>query len=68
MSKNEPNQTHEYTCDACGGTFSKGWSDENAVAEMNREWGDIPVDKRSTVCETCYIKFNEWLKAHTGHA
>jgi hypothetical protein len=44
-----------YTCEACGGTFRKIWSDEDAVAKMHAVFGDIPPDKRSVVCDDCYV-------------
>lgn len=44
----------EYRCDACGGVFGEGWSDEAAVAESAALFGDIPADDRAKVCDDCF--------------
>lgn len=45
--------SNTYTCEACGGTFDKGWSDEEAEAELKTTFG---VDKQDCglVCDDCY--------------
>lgn len=43
-----------YTCSLCGGTFEMEWTDEEAVAEMNRDFGSIPLDQCKVVCDDCY--------------
>ena len=45
-----------YTCDACGGTFESGWTEEESQAEYSIEF---PKEKaagveRAVVCEECY--------------
>lgn len=41
-----------FTCDSCGGTFKKAWTDEEADAEFKRLF---PHElKRVTVCDDCY--------------
>ncbi len=45
-----------YTCAACGGTFDKEWSDEEAFAESRETFGvDITHDPTMAVlCDDCY--------------
>ena len=45
-----------YTCAACGGTFEKQWSDEEAAAESRQAFGvDIHSDPTMVVvCDSCY--------------
>ena len=42
----------EFICAACHGTFTKGWSDEEAQAEADTAGF---VDQSVTVCEDCYV-------------
>jgi hypothetical protein len=45
----------EFTCANCGGTFVKGWSDEEAADEAGRVFGaDIPDPV--VVCDDCYTE------------
>jgi hypothetical protein len=45
----------EFTCAACGGTFGKAWSDEEAQAEADDIFGDILVtDGSAIVCDDCF--------------
>jgi hypothetical protein len=43
-----------YTCEACHGTFSKGWSDDEALAEAVGLFGAIPVEEQAVVCDDCF--------------
>jgi hypothetical protein len=50
-----PDTPDTYTCAGCGGTFDKGWSDEEADAESVATFGvrgDAPG--MATVCDPCY--------------
>ena len=58
----------EYTCSACGGTFDKGWTDEEALDEKEQMWGDIPLDQCDVICDDCNTKFLEWMKTYGGNA
>ncbi len=44
----------EYRCDACGGVFSHGWSDEEALAESAALFGNLRPEDRSCVCDDCF--------------
>lgn len=43
-----------YTCAHCGGTFEKGWSDEECQAEADAIWGK--VDDPVLICDDCWQK------------
>lgn len=45
----------KFTCAVCGETFDKGWSDEEALAELDKTFG-VPVEECSAVCDSCYNK------------
>jgi DNA-directed RNA polymerase subunit RPC12/RpoP len=49
-------KTNEYKCTACGGVFEKGWSDDEAVAELNETFGSVPMEDCGIVCDDCYRK------------
>lgn len=43
-----------YTCEQCGGTFEKGWSDEESAAEAQSIWGDLSTEDVALICEDCW--------------
>ena len=45
-----------WICDCCGGTFPKdpAWTEEEKLAEMQANIGDLPEDDRASVCDDCY--------------
>ena len=46
-----------FTCASCGGTFSKGWSDEEAAAEAKGLFPGIDASdpaEAGVVCDDCY--------------
>lgn len=50
-------KTNEYQCDDCGGIFKKGWTDEEAKAEMkNNGFDAFPLSEMVKVCDDCYNK------------
>lgn len=44
----------EFTCAVCGGVFEKAWTDDEAVAESQRLFGDWPPGSMVTLCEGCF--------------
>lgn len=51
-----PNTDNTYTCEACGGIFPKGWSDEEANAEALETFGIEADDPEAAlVCDDCYM-------------
>jgi len=43
-----------YTCAACDGVFSFDWTEEEALAEKEKNWGDMPIEDMAIVCDDCY--------------
>lgn len=55
----------QFRCAKCGGTFTKGWSDEEAAAEDARTFPEVgPAVERAVVCDPCYQAFLRWLNKH----
>ena len=45
-------ENNEFKCAACGGIFTKQWSEEEAIAERKENnWVDTAC---SIVCDDCY--------------
>jgi hypothetical protein len=44
----------KYTCALCCKTFEKGWSDEDAKAELEMTFPDTSIDDCDLVCDDCY--------------
>lgn len=54
-SVNNPSVSFDtYTCAACGETFVSGWSEEEALAELKANFGNIPKEDCSVVCDDCF--------------
>ena len=56
-----------YTCERCGGTFKKGWSDEEAIAEATALFpaGHIAApEDQATVCDPCFQEIMAWAEAN----
>jgi hypothetical protein len=47
---------YDYICSNCGEKYKYGWSDEEARAEKERDFSDVPFDKCVVVCDDCYKK------------
>lgn len=48
---------NEYRCNVCKGVFDKGWSDEEAKAELDSGiFGDVPVEECDVACDDCWKK------------
>jgi hypothetical protein len=50
-----------FTCQNCGGTFTKVWSDEEAAAESLEIFGPIPSEAQATICDGCFRHMIAWL-------
>ena len=46
-----------YRCEACGGEFKKGWSDEEAMEESARLFPLIPEEQLETICDDCFQRY-----------
>lgn len=54
-----------FTCDQCGGTFPRAWSDDEATAEARDVFGRDPETDptMAVVCDDCY----QAIMAALGH-
>lgn len=52
-AKLEPNQ---YRCAMCDGVFERGWSEEEALAELGDNFSGFEPDDCGIVCDPCYKK------------
>lgn len=43
-----------YKCDGCEGVFEAQWSEEEAIAEKEKNFGDYPMELCAQVCDDCY--------------
>lgn len=56
-SVNNPSVSFDtYTCAVCKESFISGWSEEEAMAELKANFGDIPKEACDVVCDDCYKK------------
>lgn len=44
----------KYTCAVCKGEFESNWTEEEANAEKERDFGAVPLDQCDVVCDECY--------------
>lgn len=45
-----------YICDCCGEVNTTEWSEADALAEKERNFGDMPLEEMNCVCTTYYKK------------
>lgn len=59
-----------YECAVCHGTFTKGWSDEEARAEQADLWNPIPGDDEEPgiVCDSCFQQVVAWAQVEVPEA
>lgn len=50
----EMTTSQTYTCALCNQTFTKGWSDEEALAELEKEFPLMAIEHCAVVCDDCY--------------
>lgn len=43
-----------FTCESCGQTFGKKWTDEEAFLESADVFGVRPVKDLATICDDCW--------------
>lgn len=46
----------EFRCAVCRGIFEKGWSDDEAAAELTTTFPGIGQDECALVCDDCFEK------------
>lgn len=52
--KSPKETTNTYTCAMCRNEHEKGWSDEEAEAELKENFGPVPVEECAIVCDACF--------------
>lgn len=45
---------NDFTCAQCGGQFTKARPDEEALAEMEHYFGEVPEEERAIICGDCF--------------
>jgi DNA-directed RNA polymerase subunit RPC12/RpoP len=45
-----------YTCECCGKSFEKGWSDKEARRESEKNFPGLEDEDAAVVCDDCYKK------------
>ena len=50
---------HQFRCEDCGEIFDKGWTDEEALAELKQNFKGWPADECDLVCDDCYDNYKE---------
>jgi hypothetical protein len=65
-----PHPDHHFTCESCGHTFRKAWTDAEANREYAERYGPDaldtdgqPTDDTGSVCDTCYPKVLAWARS-----
>lgn len=48
----------KYTCAMCEGEFESQWTEAEAVAEKERDFGSVPLEECDQVCDDCYQEIN----------
>lgn len=48
-----------YECEYCHGVFEFEWTEEEALAEMQETFGELPEEDQAIVCDDCYNKIME---------
>lgn len=51
---------NEFQCYKCKGVFEKGWSDEEALAELAHNFA-APQEDCELICDDCYQDFQKWF-------
>jgi hypothetical protein len=59
---NEEEMGEEYTCASCHKTFISERTEEDAIAEKERLFGDVPLSQCDVVCSDCFKKMNAQFK------
>jgi hypothetical protein len=47
-----------FTCDVCTRALKKVWTDEEAIAEMQKRFPNADNADTLVVCDDCYVKFH----------
>lgn len=56
-----------FTCEGCGGTFTKSRTDEDAEAEFRATFpkdAELSTEQRGIVCDQCYYLIRRYFQEH----
>lgn len=56
----------EFKCQKCKKNFIKGWSDEDALKELENSPWNIPEDEIGVLCDDCFKEFKIWFNNLTA--
>lgn len=51
-----------FKCACCDGVFEKGWSDEEAKAELGETFEGFEPEDCDLVCDDCFKEHFSWAK------
>lgn len=51
-----PRGTGEFTCEACGDTYTQIWTDDDARAEANAVFRPEELVDAAVVCDACFTE------------
>lgn len=54
--------TETFECEHCHRTFTKVWTDEQALDDATKVFGEIEESERAIVCEDCYERIMAWAR------
>lgn len=54
--------TDRFTCEHCGGTFEKEWTDDEAQAEADDLWGSALGDDPAVISENGFQSMIAWTR------
>lgn len=54
MTEKQVLKANEYQCAHCYGVYEKIWSDEEANAEKDELFGDVPLSECAVICDDCF--------------
>jgi hypothetical protein len=51
-----------FTCAHCRKSFVSAWTQEEALAEKDRDYPQFPLEECAVLCDDCYRRYSEWAK------
>ena len=66
MSK-PPLNPDRYQCACCHNVYQYGWTEDEALAEKIKLWGDIDIKDCAVICDDCFKIGMENLKREVKH-
>lgn len=52
---------NEYRCENCRRVFQYAWTEEEALAEKDALFPDVPVEHCAVVCDDCFNAMNNYF-------